>query len=139
MGYGDNTTFYGVYNRFSITKKPQLKCLQNNDLYTTSLSIKGNKALTYPIGLLSIDEVTYAGEVTSTISKAYHYLNDGDDSWTMSPNSYVEEYAYVYNLFGIGYPVNFENGVRPVINLKSTVEITSGDGTSSNPYVIKTN
>ena len=30
-------------------------------------------------------------------------------------------------------------GIRPVINLKSTVEITSGDGTSSNPYVIKTN
>ncbi len=30
-------------------------------------------------------------------------------------------------------------GIRPVINLKSNVEITSGDGTTSNPYVIMTN
>ena len=29
-------------------------------------------------------------------------------------------------------------GVRPVINLKANIEITSGDGTQSNPYVIKT-
>ena len=39
---------------------------------------------------------------------------------------------------GFGY-VDDESGVRPVINLNSTVEITSGDGTSSNPYVIKAN
>lgn len=32
-----------------------------------------------------------------------------------------------------------KRGARPVINLKSDVEITSGDGTLSNPYVIKTN
>ena len=29
-------------------------------------------------------------------------------------------------------------GVRPVINLKSDIEMTSGNGTVSNPYVIKT-
>ena len=34
---------------------------------------------------------------------------------------------------------NKGNRTRPVINLKSTVEISSGNGTSSNPYVIKTN
>ena len=28
---------------------------------------------------------------------------------------------------------------RPVINLKPTIEITKGDGTQNNPYVIKTN
>lgn len=28
-------------------------------------------------------------------------------------------------------------GVRPVVNLKSNVEITSGDGTEGNPYIIK--
>ena len=35
--------------------------------------------------------------------------------------------------------VNNGNGVRPVINLKSTAEIISGDGTDSNPYTIKVN
>ena len=38
-----------------------------------------------------------------------------------------------------GNNVNNSNGSRPVINLKSDVEvIEGGDGTSSNPYVIKT-
>ena len=35
-----------------------------------------------------------------------------------------------------GNNVNNSNGSRPVINLKSDVEITGGDGTASNPYVI---
>ena len=35
--------------------------------------------------------------------------------------------------------VSSYSGVRPVINLKSDVEITSGDGTSTNPYIIKIN
>ena len=29
-------------------------------------------------------------------------------------------------------------GVRPVINLKADTIISSGDGTSSNPYVVET-
>ena len=29
------------------------------------------------------------------------------------------------------------DGVRPVINLSSDVEIISGDGTINNPYVVK--
>ena len=32
--------------------------------------------------------------------------------------------------------VNNTNGVRPVINLRSDIAISSGNGTSSNPYVI---
>ena len=55
-------------------------------------------------------------------------------------------YTYTTNL-GVNSSgmMNFTNvdeqsGVRPVINLKSTVEIVEGgDGTGSNPYVIKTN
>ena len=37
---------------------------------------------------------------------------------------------------GIDYATNYERGVFPVINLNSNVDITGGDGTSSNPYTI---
>lgn len=45
---------------------------------------------------------------------------------------FVSSYGYLdaRNRVGTTY------GVRPVINLKADATISSGDGTSSNPYVI---
>ena len=37
-----------------------------------------------------------------------------------------------------GYNVSSVLGLRPVINLKSDVEISGGVGTSDNPYIVKT-
>ena len=138
LGYGTNSTYYGVYNRLYNNKTPQ----QSNDLYTTSSSTKGNKALDYPIGLITADEVAYAGGV-SGISNNSYYLNTGFSYWTMSPRSFgganaVEWFVYSGGDLSNVY-VGRSYGARPVINLKSGIEITGGDGTSSNPYVIKTN
>ena len=36
------------------------------------------------------------------------------------------------------YFVGNQYGLRPVVSLKSTDVVVSGDGTASNPYVIKT-
>ena len=139
LGYGTNKTYYGTYNRLSNNKTPQFKCPQSNDLYTTTTSTKGNKALTYPIGLITADEVAYAG---GGVENESCYLVNGDYFWTMSP-FYYDFSAVVWSVGGFGYAdvdgVNRGNGVRPAINLKSTVKVTRGDGTSSNPYVIKTN
>ena len=35
--------------------------------------------------------------------------------------------------------VNNSDGVRPVINLKSDVKITSGIGTANDPFIVETN
>ena len=140
LGYGANTTYYGPYNRLIDNKIPQFSCPQSNDLYTTSSSNKGNKALDYPIGLITADEVAYAGGVFDS-DNMDSYLNTPDSFWTMSPLDFwdfAEEFVIAYGgLFS--YDASEDLWVHPVINLKSTVEITSGDGTSSNPYVIKTN
>ena len=137
---GDGITIYGAYYRLDLNKTPQFKCPQSNDLYTTATSTKGNKALTYPIGLITADEVAYAGGVYGIENKSY-YLVNGSPSWTMSPYRSASD-AIVWNVAGgrvdIDY-VDIRNGVRPTINLKSTAEITSGDGTLNNPYVIKVN
>ena len=140
-GIGTNETSYGAYNRLVNEYQPQFACPQNNDLYTTNSSTKGNKALEYPIGLITLDEVMYAGGYAN-INESY-YLYTGYDYWTMSP-----WYFDGSNASGCYVPlggalflnaVHFDGGARPVINLKSGIEITGGDGTSSNPYIIKTN
>ena len=99
---------------------------------------KGNKALDYPIGLITADEVAYAGGVWATTNTSY-YLYTGQNYWTMSPSDFSGSYAYVFNVYSNGYlsnyGVDYTNGVRPVINLKADVTIT-GSGTSSNPYKV---
>ena len=142
-GLGTLSTNYGVYKRLSTNKTPQFACPQTNDLYTTTTSTKGNKALTYPIGLITADEVAYAGGVVNETNKNY-YLVNGKVFWIMTPAS-SNDTAFVSNVRSDGsmssdYVRSELSGVRPVINLKSTSEIIDGgDGTSSNPYVIKTN
>ena len=146
-GIGSNTTYYGAYNRLRTNKTPQFACPQSNDLYTTTTNSKGNKALDYPIGLITSDEVAYAGGVWGVYAVINtSYLYTGDYFWTISPSHFNGSNANVGN-------VDYRNsltyyfvgdagggGARPVINLKSTVEIVEGgDGTVSNPYVIKTN
>ena len=145
LGYETNDTLYGSCYRLGLNKAPQFKCPQSNDLYTTATSTKGNKALTYPIGLITADEVAYAGGVYGKVNKEY-YLTNRNFFWTMSPFDYnsgadvvfVDGVELVGSVHDVGVDTEFD--VRPAINLKSAAEIIDGgDGTSSNPYVIKTN
>ena len=141
-GTGTSTTYYGAYNRLNTNKAPTFECASDSDLYTTSGSSDGNKALTYPIGLISADEVAYAGGVWVTNNTSY-YLYTGQNYWTMSPSYYNSSYTYPARVFlvdtsgGLAYDwVGNSWGVRPVVNLKADVQISTGSGTSSNPYVI---
>ncbi len=146
LGYGTNATYYGAESRLDpdvgiSEAKPQFKCPQSNDLYTTSSSTKGNKALTYPIGLITADEVAYAGG-TFFEENSNYYLYAQNTFLTMSP-AFFDSAAAIWGVSedgGIYYEdLSFQFDMRPFINLKSTVEITSGDGTVKKPYFIKTN
>ena len=150
LGYEKNYTVYGPLSRLdsnfgSAGVNPQFKCPQSNDLYTTATSTKGNKALTYPIGLITADEAFYAGG--GYFANGTYYLHTGIDTWTMSPDN-SDSRAFVWNVDGSGHIdhlivddfFNYELVVRPAINLKSTAEIIDGgNGTLNNPYVIKVN
>ena len=109
------------------------------EVYTTSGSSQGNKALTYPIGLITADEVAYAGGVYGSSNSSY-YLYTGQNYWTLSPYYFGGGYARMFRVYSYGSlgngSVSDTNGVRPVINLKANVTISEGDGSSSNPYVI---
>ena len=146
LGYGVNETVYGSTARLEsfknwTRKKPQFKCPQVNDLYTTKTTNKGNKALDYPIGLITADETNYAGGISGWENNGY-YMNSGISFWMISPN-YVSSTAYVCLVVDEGqtsYDGSYrEWDVRPVINLKFDAQIMGGNGTKNNPYIIKTN
>ena len=135
-------TYYGGYIRLYRQSNglPTYECASDSDLYTTSGNENGNGALTYPIGLISMDEAWYAGGYSST-NQSY-YLYTGQNYWTMSPSYfYSTGSAYLFIVSNIGNlsHVNVVSrtwGIRPVINLKADVIIT-GSGTTSNPYQVE--
>ena len=132
-------TYYGARQRVYERKKPSLKCIQDNDKFNLSNSIA---KLKYPISLITADEVALAGGVFNTLNNDY-YLYNGNNFWTLSPAKYDANYSQVriFNVLSSGGIRDWElpntlYGVRPVINLKSDISISSGDGTATAPYKI---
>ena len=136
--YGTSVTYYGASDRLLTNKTPSFECTNTADLYTVSSANSGNKVLDYPIGLITADEVAYAGGVWESSNNGY-YLYTNQYYWTMSPYLFNGGSAYVFDVNSDGslndYYVTSARGVRPVINLSPNVTIT-GEGTSSNPYVV---
>ena len=84
-GTGTIQTYYGAYIRLITNSSPSYEC-NDNDLYTVSSSSKGNKALDYPIGLITADEVKYAGSGRSSANNNKYFLYTGNNYWTMTPS-----------------------------------------------------
>ncbi len=141
---GSNTN-YGPWRRYYQTKHPTLKCAQTNDLFTLSTNSKGNKALTYPIGLITVDELMLSGYADGYINKSA-YTYSSSTYWALSPSYFNVSAlaAYGFYLYSAGYPIGYTSvtdvyGVRAVVNLSSDAQISGGIGTSSSPYEIVTN
>ena len=120
------TFYYAAYERRS-NGTPSYECSNTNDLYTTK------------IGLITADEVMYAGAAGTTSNYGY-YLYTGNYYWTMSPYyTSSSGFANVFYVWSDGFlvssRVDYSNGVRPVISLTTNNTIT-GSGTISDPYVV---
>ncbi len=102
-------------------------------------SAKGNGKLSNPVGLLTADEIAYAGGRDASYNTDYYlYKNSNGQHWrTSSPHSLQSSYSYMYTVSFSGYfttlSVTGDIGLRPAVALKSTTKIT-GLGTSSNPF-----
>ena len=139
------TTIYGAYNRLQDNKKPSLKCSQDNDKFKMS---NESAKLDYPVGLILADEVALAGG-RAYYNGAYspnsnYYLYNGKYFWTLSPSNFFSNssYASVWAVMPSGSltpwsDVTSSFGVRPVINLKSDILITKGEGSALSPFVVK--
>ena len=144
-GAAQQATTYTSQARLESGKNPSFDCANTNDLYTASGSSNGNGVLQYPVGLISADEVSFAGGVYGTNNTSF-YLYTGLNYWTMTPyemevsgsvfsRSYAAKNMYVGSSLNNNVVSN-SYGVRPVINIKGDIQISSGTGTSSDPYVV---
>ena len=151
VGTGTVSTYYKGYLRVS-TSTPNLKCENSSDYYTVSSTASGNKALTYPIGLITADEVLLAGSSGGVFDGVYNYqkstpnayLTIGQDFWTMTPIGYYNPFgdnSWGLRVFSVYMSGSVDDhgtiatyGLRPVINLKNTLKFT-GEGTKNNPYI----
>ena len=133
---------------------PTLKCAEksNNDYsrytvnkYKLSNGNYTNGDLTYPIGLLNADELTFLGTYPDIPNSYTYYYNEevtGENyKWLLSPEAFssvpgVSVFNGYWGCNGGGAETTGDYIVQPVINLKSNVIITKGDGTENNPYEI---
>ena len=147
----DSSFNYAVRTRLDTNTTPSYDCATTEDKFTVDKST-GNGKLTYPIALMTADEVVFAGGKDAA---AWYYYNSvrGKSStgntwwWLLSPHDWTGgKYSYASvslvkaDSYGQLYDYEVDSrytGVRPAISLKSCVKYSSGDGTVSDPYTIK--
>ena len=141
-GIGSVSSQYAGYSRKTTTHVPSLICTNKNDRFTVTDTTTGNGNLTYPVGLITMDEIALAGSsITYGTNNPSTFLYTYDKSfWTITPNSGGSDTTvYLGGYEGnIGYSrVNVNYGIRPVINLNAGTLILAGDGTTNKPYIVK--
>ena len=138
--YISGSSVMTTYNKYT----PDFKCATDGN---------GKGLVNSNIGLLTYDDLIYAGNYVNQTNNS-NYLNNGFSYWTMSPSG-VDTFDmhsdiwFIYDNSKIGcLYVDWSNekysvgkkyyvSLRPVINLKSDIQISSGNGTKDNPFTIE--
>ena len=158
LGYGTNNTLYAAARRLgtggptgttlsSANASPQYNCPNDErDGFTLKVASGGtegygNNALDYPVGLLTADEISYAGGAYGSGYNTF-FLYTGSDYWTMSPFNLVRSYTRGWLVssggsFGGNSVSGTSPGAFPVISINSSALVSSGDGHASTPYIIQ--
>ena len=152
VGTGTVITYNKGYLRVA-ENESTLTCENTSDYYTVISASSGNKKLSYPIGLITADEVMLAGHAGGVFDGSYNhqkknnssYLVTGNHFWTMTPAGFYIPFgldywfAFALSLDGLGAfdgdTVNYSYTVRPVINIRSNMTIT-GTGTMTDPFAV---
>lgn len=146
---------YMATDRLIANKTPSYDYSQSDDKFTVN-SYYGNGTLDYPIGLMTADEIAFAGGAyvkglyDTTNILAYYYINSNGknssgDFWTMTPAFHKYEPGdsdSEANMFTVksgklsrsATNVSSSYGIRPVISIIGTTNWKSGDGSADNPY-----
>ena len=144
---------YAPYERLGgDTNAPTYNCTNMSDAFSVNNT---SAKLDYPVGLISIDELSYAGgeyNTDLTAPYAWYYLNSAGGSitgstfwWSLSPYFWYGSVSYVLGVVGFGEPgflvdfnVDRSFAVRPSVSLLSCNLISRGDGSPENPYAVYT-
>ena len=139
---GGSSTYQGLYA---------------NDYYTfergTTVSSGRSTEWNGKIALMYPSDYMYAGDLSKCSKDGYNWDTDkyncrdtswlrnvSSDQWMITPHSSIANGSFYLAVLG---SVRGNRGVsdssvalRPVLYLKSTVQITGGEGTSRNPYTL---
>ena len=146
-----NSFDYASWERIYTNKQPTYNCTNMSDAFSVNNT---SAKLDYPVGLMTIDELSYAGgayKAKLTTPYAWYYTNENgksitgsEDSWSLSPSFWNSASSGDWRWGGSSEPgylsynsVDLAYAVRPAISLKSCTKWASGDGSSSNPYTIQ--
>ena len=157
-GYAKNKNYYGATKRLVQASSwgaggtgPTLICPNDNNggklsKFTVSDTTNGNGALNgyAKVGLLTADEIAFAGGAYATSNSTYYIKGNANSSywWVLSPTVFSGSDAYVWGVNGnysylVSVGVSSNVGVRPSLSLQSGVKISSsGIGSATNPYKI---
>ena len=143
---------YATYPRIE-NEQPTYNCTNMSDAFSVNNT---SAKLDYPIGLMTIDELSYAGGefyTKLTAPYAWYYTNangesiiSNSSSVSLSPVVWNETDSRVWRWYGSDTPGSLDAGlsvdisfaVRPSVSLSSCNLISRGDGSPENPYVIYT-
>ena len=158
-GYARNINYYSATKRLVQASSwsaggtgPSLICPNDNNggklsKFTVSDTTYGNGALSgyAKVGLLTADEIAFAGGAYGTLNSTYYIKGNTNSSmwWlALSPLDFSRGSALVWNVGGnssdlVHGNVIGDDGVRPSLSLQSGVKISSsGIGSATNPYKI---
>ena len=151
--YSTTSNFdYASYERIYTNKQPTYNCTNMSDAFSVNNT---SAKLDYPVGLMSIDELSYAGGqawTKLTAPYAWYYTNANGKSsygdavfWALSPYGWVESHSAVWYVIGFSNPgdlfayiLDYSLAVRPSVSLSSCNLIFRGNGSPENPYVVYT-
>ena len=134
------TYYYGAKGRIVKDNNSILTCAVDSDRFTVNkINGKGNSVLTYPIGLITIDEVEMAGNNWNGNNTSY-YLHTGDYYWAGSPGEFIGGYSAFEFLVNDAGNLSFDDvrdlgGVRGVVSLSSESKLL-GSGTYNDVYTV---
>ena len=155
QSYSTKNNFnYAPYERIEKNKQPTYNCTNMNDAFSVNNT---NAKLDYPVGLMTIDELSYAGGKSWTKLTApyvWYYTNANGESitcnapsWSLSPRIWYGTYSstnvWRWNdsyYLGSFLPADVVDSiaVRPSVSLLSCNLISRGDGSPKKPYVVYT-
>ena len=128
--YTSGSATMTTYNKYT----PDFKCSSDGNS-------KG--VVNASVGLLSYDEVVYAGGYYGQNNRNYYLYNSAIVWWTMSPQGFSDSnfYSWVWRITESGNitigVVGYSSRLRAVLNLTADTQISDGDGTKENPFIVE--
>ena len=88
---GSSPFNYAAYGRLETNKTPSYNCININDAFSSSIAGGVNGKLTYPVGLMTADEIAYAGGIHGTYNANAWYIRNSNNASKVIENRYYND------------------------------------------------